>query len=482
MLNQHRSLRGAIAVVLQRSQLYGASRLAPPRAASYPTPPRVLIPSRLFSQISSAEPIETPKKLSKPKFYPSKSNDEGAKQTENVTKLMANPDNVDVALKVFAAVRSANGSGLSKDVATKLVATFVDNKKVDKALEALEFCTKQKIFVDDGRPYELVMTANYGKKQFDAALKVIDLARTVNVTPSNLMYTTALLSAHRSGKNDLVPKLLEQMLKNAGPNASEVFHVALTAAAKSQQQELVALLVECSKTLGVALTSEYYHFVLKSYATAGDFQAVLGVRDALKENGFDLTEDGMYWLVHSACKADQWDLVKELLSSPSAKEGGVTTVNSYNAAIAAYGNDNRWNKVVDVYEIIPENLRSELKGWHLGAVIMAYASMESKELKLRALEIFDAHKDHANGFAYTGAITAQLEMEQFAAALRLSEEMKVKGIEWGKKIYQAVALALIRQGTTEEALQLLENRVRKMGSDLNGYVDIIQFYTSTKET
>eukprot|EP00644_Phytophthora_capsici_P009070 jgi/Phyca11/532593/estExt2_fgenesh1_pg.C_PHYCAscaffold_60128 len=287
---------------------------------------------------------------------------------------MANPDNVDVALKVFAAVRSANGSGLSKDVATKLVATFVDNKKVDKALEALEFCTKQKIFVDDGRPYELVMTANYGKKQFDAALKVIDLARTVNVTPSNLMYTTALLSAHRSGKNDLVPKLLEQMLKNAGPNASEVFHVALTAAAKSQQQELVALLVECSKNLGVALTT-----------------------------------------------------------------------------IAAYGNDNRWNKVVDVYEIIPENLRSELKGWHLGAVIMAYASMEN----------------HANGFAYTGAITAQLEMEQFAAALRLSEEMKVKGIEWG---------------TTEEALQLLENRVRKMGSDLNGYVDIIQFYTSTKET
>ncbi|KAK1942968.1 Pentatricopeptide repeat-containing protein [Phytophthora citrophthora] len=466
-----RSLHGAVAAGRQASQLHCTPQLTPPRVGSSSG---ALAPNRFFSQVSTAEPFEAIKRHPKAKLYPSTRK---SKRDKNLTKLTANPENVDVALGIFADTRSVNGSGLSKDVATNLVTIFVDNKKVDEALQVLELCTKKNIFENDGRPFELVMTATYAKKQFDAALKVIDLALTVNVTPSNLMYTTALLSAHRSGKDDLVPKILEQMLENAEPNASQAFQIALSAAAKSQQQELVALLVECSKTLGVALTSEYYHSVLKGYAAAGDFQAVLGVRDALKKDEIDLTEDGMYWLVHSACKADQWDLVKELL----AEEGGVATVNSYNAAIAAYGNHNRWSEVVDLYGIMPENLRSELKGWHLGAVIMGHASMEREELKLRALEIFGAHKDRANGFAYTGAITAQVETEQFAAALALSEEMKVKEIQWGKTVYQAVALALIRQGTTEEALQLLENRVRKMGANLEGYEDIIQFYTSTKE-
>ncbi|KAL3667788.1 hypothetical protein V7S43_007339 [Phytophthora oleae] len=469
MLNLSRSLRRVVAAGRQASQLYSAPHRVPASAVacgSFSSSSRALVtPYRSFSQVSSAEPSDTTKKRSKPKFYPSrpKSKEEGAKQRENLTKLQANPGNVDVALEVFANARNANGSGLSKDGATMLLTTFVNDKMVDKALEVLELCTKQKIRLH-GPPYEMVMMATYAEKKFDAALNVIDLARIVNLTPSNLMYTAALLSAHKSGKDDLVPIFLEQMMKNAEPNASQVFRGALRAAASSKQQKLVRTLAECSKTLGVALTSEYYHTVLKSYATVGDIQAALGIRDALQQNGFDLTEDGMYWLVHSVCKADQWDLVEELSSSPSAEDGGVATVNAFNAALAAYGNRDRWNKVVYVYEIMPKNLRSELKGWHLGAVIMGHAKMESKELKLRALEIFAAHKDNANGFAYSGAITAQLEMEQFDAALALSEEMKVKEIKWGKRVYQAVALALIRHGTTEKAAQLLENRVRDMGT------------------
>ncbi|KAE8897528.1 hypothetical protein PF005_g20820 [Phytophthora fragariae] len=216
-------------------------------------------------------------------------------------------------------------------------------------------------------------------------------------------------------------------------------------------------------------------------AAVGDMEAALGTRATLQENGFELTDDGVHWLVHCACRTGQRDLVQGLLtpsvSSADHGETVATRVIAFNAAIAAYGNKERWAEVLDVYEMLPENLHPELKGWHLGAVIMAHAKAEDKEVKLRALEIFNEHKDRAGDLAYGGAITALLETEQFDEALAFAEDMKQKEIAWGKNVYQAVVLALIRRGTAEEAVQLLEARVRSMGNAPDGYLNIIQFYT-----
>ncbi|KAG3103372.1 hypothetical protein PI124_g14075 [Phytophthora idaei] len=126
---------------------------------------------------------------------------------------------------------------------------------------------------------------------------------------------------------------------------------------------------------------------------------------------------------------------------------------------------------------MPESTRAELKGWHLGTVIMGHAKAASKEVKLRALEIFNEHREKANGFTYGGAITALLETEQFDAALALAEDMKAKEIAWGKSVYQAVTLALIRRGTTEESVQLLEESLHCLGDSPTGYMHVIQFYS-----
>ncbi|KAG7377645.1 hypothetical protein PHYPSEUDO_011181 [Phytophthora pseudosyringae] len=462
MLSIRRSLRGAIAPGRHVSQLRGAARMLPHTSGLVSSSECFSSSrsSRSFSQISTQETSETAKKTQKPKFYRSRgaktSAQEAAKRSENLTRLQANPGDADVALEVFAAIQSANGSGLSKDVGAMLITTFVDKKKLDRALQVLELSSKQKVYLL-GPPHENLMTACYKVKEFDTVLK-------------------------RTGRqSELEPKILEQMLKDAKPHAARAFQVVLSAAVNSKQHELVLTLMEISKAFDVVLTSEHYHFVLKSYTAVGDMQAALGTRDTLQQNGFDLTEDGMHWLVHCASKADQWDLVERLLISPSPNadkdEGVVAKVSTFNAAIAAYGNKKRWNKVVDVYDIMPENLRSELKGWHLGSVVMGHGKMESKELKARALEIFNDHKEKANSFAYGGAMTALVGTEQFDAALALAEDMKAKEIVWGKSSYQAVALALIRCGSTEEAVQLLEQSVLRMGNDPEGYMDIIQFYT-----
>ncbi|KAG6957240.1 hypothetical protein JG688_00011057 [Phytophthora aleatoria] len=311
-------------------------------------------------------------------------------------------------------------------------------------------------------PYENLMTACYKAGKFDTVVKVFALHCDVKHTPSNVMFTTALLSAHKLGKSELVPKILEEMLTvNASgtgdieSHASRAFQVALGAAVKSRQHELMLMLMECSKALDVVLSSEHYHIVLKSNAAVGDMQAALGIRDTLQTNG----------------------LTSLMTGCTGCDEEVVAQLNAFNAAIAAYGNKERWGRVVDVYGIMPESTRAELKGWHLGTVIMGHAKAASKEVKLRALEIFNEHREKANGFTYGGAITALLEAEQFDAALALAEDMKAKEIAWGKSVYQAVTLALIRRGTTEEAVQLLEESVHCLGDSPTGYMHVIQFYT-----
>ncbi|ETK86504.1 hypothetical protein L915_08870 [Phytophthora nicotianae] len=497
MLNAHHSIRGALAAGRYVSQLCGTSRLLPSArdsavpscvpwgssSSSSPHPGHLTIICRSFSQMPSQEPSEAAKKLEKRKFYrpkkPNNSAGEAAKKSDNLTRLQANPGDTDVALEVLASIQSANGSGLSKDVANMLVKTLTTAHKFDRALWVLELSIKRKILLMTP-PYAKLMTACYRAGKHDTVLKVFALYG--ERTPSNYMFTTALLSAHKLGKNELVPKILEQML-TADPvdiegHASRAFQVALGAAVKSRQHDLVLTLMECSKALDVVLTSEHYLYVLKSYAGVGDMQAALGIRDTLQTNGFELDEDGIHWLVHCASKADQWDLVQELLgtSSIANDEKVAATVNVFNAAIAGYGNKERWDRVVDVYDIMPENIRAELKGWHLGTIVLGHAKVENKELKLRALEIFNEHKEKANAFTYGGAITALLETEQFDAALELAEDMKTKDIAWDKVVYQAVALALICRGTPQEAVQLLEESVRRLGDSPEGYLAIIDFY------
>ncbi|KAG3005937.1 hypothetical protein PC121_g18083 [Phytophthora cactorum] len=505
MLNLRRSLRGVLVAGRHVSQLRGATSilpcatdLAPPSATAWGPfsssssyPGALTIPSRSFSQVPSQEHSDTPNMRQNTKFYrPKKVKDsvqEATKNSNNLMRLQANPEDAEMALEVFSAIQSSGGLGLSKDVANMLVSAFTNAQKFDRALLVLKLSIKRKILLMTP-PYENLMTACYKAGKFDTVVKVFALHCDVKHTPSNVMFTTALLSAHKLGKSELVPKILEEMLTvNASgtgdieSHASRAFQVALGAAVKSRQHELMLTLMECSKALDVVLSSEHYHIVLKSYAAVGDMQAALGIRDTLQTNGFDLTDDGMHWLVHCASKADQWDLVEGLLGSSSANDDSdeevVAPLNAFNAAIAAYGNKERWGRVVDVYGIMPASTRAELKGWHLGTVIMGHAKAASKEVKLRALEIFNEHREKANGFTYGGAITALLETEQFDAALALAEDMKAKEIAWGKSVYQAVTLALIRRGTTEEAVQLLEESVHCLGDSPTGYMHVIQFYT-----
>ncbi|GMF28562.1 unnamed protein product [Phytophthora lilii] len=314
---RHASLLHGTARTLPR-----ATDLAPSCAfawGSFGSSRALVASSRSFSQIPDQEQVAAVNKPQKTKFYRQKkhkvSAEELAKRGENLTKLKASPKDAD---EIFATIQSANGSGLSKEVATMLMTTFVKEAKLDKALLVLELANKRKVPLR-GPPYEMLITSCYQAKDLEAALKVFELVQSANVSPSSLTYTTGLLSAHKLGKSELLPRTLGSMLKDAKPYTSQAFQAALSAAVKSNQHQLVLDIVECSKTLDVELTSEHYHSVLRSCAAVGNMKVALGMRDTLQQNGLSMTDDGFYWLVHCACRANQWELVQGLLT-PGDKE------------------------------------------------------------------------------------------------------------------------------------------------------------------
>ncbi|KAE8897527.1 hypothetical protein PF003_g18372 [Phytophthora fragariae] len=206
---------------------------------------------RSQQQLSGVDVDSARENPSKPKFYspkkPKASAQEAAKQSEHLAKLQADGGNVDTAMEVLTAIRAAGGSELSKDVATTLLTIFVNENRVDKALQVLDLSYSQKIWLR-APPFETLITRCYKAKDFDAALQVFDSVQRANLSPSNVVYTTALLAAHRSRKRDLVSKILEKMLKDAKPYASRGFQVALSAAVKSRRHQLMLELMDCSKT------------------------------------------------------------------------------------------------------------------------------------------------------------------------------------------------------------------------------------------
>ncbi|KAG2514569.1 hypothetical protein JM16_007839 [Phytophthora kernoviae] len=270
------------------------------------------------------------------------------------------------------------------------------------------------------------------------------------------------------------------MVKDAKPHEDRAIETALSAALNFKLFQLVLDIVKCVETMDIKLTVEHYHFVLKIYAWAGDMQAALSTRDMMQENGLVLTDDGLYWLVHCACKLDLWELVQELLAHTIPS--GQVSVNAYNSAISAYGNANHWPKVLGVYGMLPENLHAELKGWHLGAVTTAYTKADSKELKLQAVDIFNKHKAKATMFAYGDVVTALVETDQFDAALEIIKDMKNHGITSGKSAYRAVTLALICHGSAQEAKELLEEFIARMEDSPERFLDIIQFYADRRQS
>lgn len=352
-----------------------------------------------------------------------------------------------VALDTFRELQRTGGRGLSVELASTLIATLSAKRFVNESLEVLVYSREQGV-----RPrihaYSAAIASCYHDEQYSHALRVFEVMRNDGYVPQTVTYSRALSAALKSDLHELVLEIFDDMLKNR-----------------------------------VEMTIVIYNNILNSCARVGDAQSALGVLRAIRQREIAMTQSTFHSLAICAGKTGRWELALDVFASMQ-KAGFKPTATIYNSVFSACAKGKHWDDIVRVYETMPDELKPELRGLYLGAVVMGYAKAPSQELKLRGLAIFDEAKargDQINFFAHNAALTAMLESGQLERVHAFAKDMKRQGLKWNTVTYQNVILAYIRGGAVDTAVQLLHANAKRMGKSTNCYRELIHLYADKRK-
>ncbi|RQM13584.1 hypothetical protein DD237_006992 [Peronospora effusa] len=354
------------------------------------------------------------------------------------------------ALNIFYEIQQSNGRGLTLEVASFLVEVLGARKRVQDCMRVLAYAREQGI-----RPriqsYSSAIGCCYREEEYGHALRVFEVMRNDGYIPQTVTYSHALSSALKSHQHELVLEIFDDMIKNR-----------------------------------LDLNIIIYNNILNSCARASDIHSALGVLRAIRQRGLEMTQSTYHSLAICAGKTGNWELALDTMNMMQTS-GFEPTATIFNSVFSACAKGKEWDTVVQVYESMPEDLRENLQGVYLGAVIMGHAKSESEELKLRGLEIFYKYKarrskeEQPNFFAYNAALLALLETNQLERMHPLANEMKHQGMKWDTVTYQCLILSYIRGGAVETAVQMLQKNAKRMGKTTMCYREAIDFYDEKRK-
>ncbi|RLN66449.1 hypothetical protein BBJ29_002297 [Phytophthora kernoviae] len=376
-------------------------------------------------------------------------------ENEYVSRLSATRDSTDgdaawrTALDIFEEIQTSQGRGLSLGVASFLVETLGSRKRTEDCMKVLAYAREQGV-----RPriqaYSSAIGCCYKREEFSHALRVFEVMRNDGYVPQGVTYSHALSSGLKAGQHELVLEIFDDMIRNR---------------------------VE----MGIVI----YNNILNSCARAADVQSALGVLRAIRQQEIKMSQSTYHSLAICAGKTGKWELALDVLDTMQ-KDGFTPTATIYNSVFSACAKGKQWETVVEVYESMPEELRDNLRGVYLGAVVMGHAKSDHEDIRLHGLEIFDKYKkcaieEQPNLFAHNAALLALLEIGQLEKVHKLANEMKQHGMQWDALSFQCVVLAYIRGGAVETAVQMLQRDNKRYGKTAMCYREVIRFYDENRK-
>ncbi|OWZ18751.1 hypothetical protein PHMEG_0007103 [Phytophthora megakarya] len=354
------------------------------------------------------------------------------------------------ALDIFQEIQEAKGRGLGLQVASFLVEVLGTRRRVQDCMRVLAYAREQGV-----RPriqsYSSAIGCCYKEEEFGHALRVFEVMRNDGYIPQTVTYSHALSSALKANQHELVLEIFDDMIKNR-----------------------------------LDLNIVIYNNILNSCARAGDVHSAVGVLRAIRERRLEMTQATYHSLAICAGKTGKWELALDAMNTMQ-ENGFEPTATIFNSVFSASAKGKQWDTVVEVYDCMPDDLRDNLRGVYLGAVIMGHAKAETDELKLRGLEIFYKYKarqskdEQPNFFAYNAALLALLETGQLEKMHPLANEMKKQGMKWDTVTHQCLILSYIRGGAVETAVQMLQKNAKRMGKTTMCYREAIEFYDEKRK-
>ncbi|KAL3663003.1 hypothetical protein V7S43_011946 [Phytophthora oleae] len=354
------------------------------------------------------------------------------------------------ALDIFEEIKHANGRGLGLEVASFLVEVLGARRRMDDCMRVLAYSREQGV-----RPriqsYSSAICCCYKEQQYSHALRVFEVMRNDGYIPQTVTYSHALSSALKSGQHELVLEIFDDMIKNR-----------------------------------LDLNIVIYNNILNSCARAADVQSALGALRAIRQRRLAMTQASYHSLAICAGKTGRWELALNAMNSMH-DDGFEPTPTIFNSVFSACAKGKQWDTIVEVYETMPDDLRENLRGVYLGAVIMGHAKSESEEIRLRGIEIFykykarEAPEEQPNFFAHNAALIAMLETNQLEKMHPFANEMKKQGMQWDTVTYQCLILSYIRGGAIDTAVQMLQKNSKRMGKTTMCYREVIQFFDEKRQ-
>ncbi|RLN68358.1 hypothetical protein BBJ28_00002235 [Nothophytophthora sp. Chile5] len=188
--------------------------------------------------------------------------------------------------------------------------------------------------------------------------------------------------------------VFDYMLEN-GLNTTAAYTNTLGAASNSNQHKLMCEILRHMTRNSVDPSVQTYDTILKSCARDGDAKMALDLQRAMLERGLTMTESTYSSLIGCAVSADHWELAQDAMASMQS-QGLEPTMRTYHLALVECLKRMQWDKAASIYEAMPQDVRAQLDGSRLRAVILGHANAESEELKFRAVNIFNDHKEKCN--------------------------------------------------------------------------------------
>ncbi|KAF1793814.1 Tetratricopeptide-like helical domain [Phytophthora cactorum] len=337
-------------------------------------------------------------------------------------------------LKQFQEIRDSGPADLTINQASTLVAALVKHKRYDQCVELMRICQEHAVPL---KPFARLKSLSVlrMKGEYELVLTVFNsLRREKDSDSTSWMFAGALEAATNLGRQDAVKDIFQQLL----------------AFKKDEEKVEVGGEDVCQMLMDT------------------------------QERGVKLSEFACQALVDFAKNPCQPDMALHVFSTMK-EEGYKLTFVVYKSVLAACSGGKRWSDVTRVYE---EMLVSQLDKVTLANVVMAYTQNEDEDVKLRGLDIFGQHKASWSLFACRAALTGLLQTGQFEVLLALANDMPRQGIKWDPVVHKLVALAHIRNGSTDKARSFLQaNSKRLKGESAQCYHELIRHYDGgVKET
>ncbi|KAE9000074.1 hypothetical protein PR002_g18279 [Phytophthora rubi] len=386
------------------------------KSSSAPVPPRLLLPEREEKHEQSVTQAQS--EIKQVQF----------EQVEPETNATTQ---VSPELKSISDKWNAGGEELTETEAVKLFAHFADNKRIDECVKLLRYCEKRGI-------------SPASSSRIESSISPASSSRIESgISPASSSRIESFRALCDANELKLALDVYRTLSKETDLLPPWVYGGALDAAIKLNRKDIVSQVLH-------RLVRDVQAFDGYKWQTRKGVHAMMRqARDRLER----LPMFALRSLANLADRSGELELAVDVYTVMKDR-GMKVTLDVYDSLLNAYGQNERWNDVMELYNSMPEHQRQLLRGAGQSWVLLASSHYDGQKAMPHGVRSSKTKPISKNGDAYT----PKPGVSDVVLARKTFEDIKEQGNS-GKRLSNNLASALIstmaKHGRISDCIDML---------------------------